>query len=90
MFEATISISLLVVLVLLQCRNLGAQQLQVGFYKNTCNVVESIIREEVIRAFLQDKGNAAGLVRLHFHDCFVRASIHIYIYTTPFVDLLTP
>nr|XP_043614435.1 peroxidase 5-like isoform X2 [Erigeron canadensis]XP_043614436.1 peroxidase 5-like isoform X2 [Erigeron canadensis]XP_043614437.1 peroxidase 5-like isoform X2 [Erigeron canadensis] len=37
-----------------------------------CSVAELIVKEEVVKAYFQDRGLAAGLVRLHFHDCFVR------------------
>ena len=47
-------------------------QLVVGFYNSRCPRTESIIGEEVLKAFLKDKGIAPGLVRAHFHDCFVR------------------
>lgn len=47
-------------------------QLLVGFYDRTCPRAESIIREEVHEAFFKNKGIAPGLVRAHFHDCFVR------------------
>ncbi|KAG8633344.1 hypothetical protein MANES_18G094101v8 [Manihot esculenta] len=34
--------------------------------------VESIIRKELKKIFKKDVGRAAGLLRLHFHDCFVQ------------------
>lgn len=61
------------VLVLSRCVLLGAQ-LEVGFYEGSCDFVEFIVKEEVRKAFFIDEGVAAGLVRLHFHDCFVRVS----------------
>ncbi|KAM7507925.1 hypothetical protein LguiA_018378 [Lonicera macranthoides] len=42
------------------------------FYKTTCPNLESIIREELQKVFEEDIGQAAGLLRLHFHDCFVQ------------------
>ncbi|KZV40956.1 peroxidase 5-like [Dorcoceras hygrometricum] len=54
---------------------LGSQveaQLRVDFYNETCSNAEAIIWEEVKRAFFRDRGIAPGLVRMHFHDCFVR------------------
>lgn len=42
------------------------------FYKSICPKVESIIRNQLKKEFKQDIGQAAGLLRLHFHDCFVQ------------------
>ncbi|CAK7346746.1 unnamed protein product [Dovyalis caffra] len=42
------------------------------FYKSSCPKVESIIRKELEKVFKKDIGQAAGLLRLHFHDCFVQ------------------
>lgn len=50
-------------------------QLEVGYYANTCAKAEHIVKDEVRNAFHRDPGLAAGLVRLHFHDCFIRVSI---------------
>ncbi|EPS60748.1 hypothetical protein M569_14053, partial [Genlisea aurea] len=47
-------------------------QLTVNFYDSVCPNARFIIREEVSNAFNRDRGLAAGLVRMHFHDCFVR------------------
>ena len=66
-----------VAIILSSCAPSNAQ-LQVGFYDSSCLVAESIVKEEVMKAFKNDPGLAAGLVRLHFHDAFVRVYI-LYI-----------
>jgi peroxidase len=47
-------------------------QLVVGYYAETCPDVESIVSNAVANAYQQDEGTAPGLLRLHFHDCFVQ------------------
>ncbi|XVF64084.1 hypothetical protein PTKIN_Ptkin09bG0138800 [Pterospermum kingtungense] len=42
------------------------------YHKSSCPKVESIIRKQLKKVFKKDIGQAAGLLRLHFHDCFVQ------------------
>lgn len=45
-----------------------------NFYKSSCPSVESVIRKQLKKVFEDDIEQAAGLLRLHFHDCFVQVS----------------
>ncbi|XP_023516781.1 peroxidase 25 isoform X1 [Cucurbita pepo subsp. pepo] len=47
-------------------------QLAVGFYSKSCPRAESIVRSTVQSYYKADPTVAAGLLRLHFHDCFVQ------------------
>ncbi|KAM0910213.1 hypothetical protein ACQ4PT_014352 [Festuca glaucescens] len=49
-----------------------AQGLSFDFYRRSCPRAETIVREYVKDAVRKDVGIAAGLLRLHFHDCFVQ------------------
>ncbi|CAI9277271.1 unnamed protein product [Lactuca saligna] len=46
--------------------------LSMEYYKTTCPNAEAIIRKEMECAVLTEPRNAAFILRLHFHDCFVQ------------------
>ncbi|KAF3441461.1 hypothetical protein FNV43_RR15375 [Rhamnella rubrinervis] len=46
--------------------------LSVGFYNRTCPKAESIIRQVIQTRLKSNPFTTAGLLRMHFHDCFVR------------------
>ncbi|XP_020246461.1 cationic peroxidase SPC4-like [Asparagus officinalis] len=49
-----------------------APGLSYTFYSSKCPNLETIVRNHLQQTFNSDVGLAAGLLRLHFHDCFVQ------------------
>ena len=47
-------------------------KLKVGYYKKSCPGVENVVKYHVARAIRANRKSGAALVRLIFHDCFVR------------------
>ena len=61
-------------LLLLALSSSAVAQLQVGYYRKTCTNVEAIVRGEMEKIISAAPSLAGPLLRLHFHDCFVRVS----------------
>lgn len=51
------------------------------FYSSSCPGLDFIIRGHLWQIFQSDLTQAAGLLRLHFHDCFVQVYISISLFS---------
>lgn len=49
-----------------------------SFYKNSCPELEVIVQESLKPYLEADITQAAGLLRLHFHDCFVLVDCSLF------------
>lgn len=61
--------------------------LSMNYYIMACPIADLIVRNAVNTALQSDPTLAAGLVRMHFHDCFVEVCgyYNIYIYICYFL-----
>ncbi|KAK1387655.1 Peroxidase [Heracleum sosnowskyi] len=50
----------------------GKKLLKMKYYRKTCSSVESIVRDITWRKVAENSSFAPKLLRLHYHDCFVR------------------
>lgn len=60
---------LMVVIIVVMFRH--SNGLNMNYYIMTCPMVEFIIKNSVNSALRADPTLAAGLIRMHFHDCFI-------------------
>jgi hypothetical protein len=70
------------ILCLLAVASTTQAQLQLGFYTYSCPSAEQIIQNFVHEHIHNAPSLAATLIRMHFHDCFVRVCMQfklIYI-----------
>ena len=80
--EMNISLSSLLIIIAVFAI-LGASHggpLRQDYYRDSCPYVEDIVREVTWKHVAQDLTVAAPLLRLHFHDCFVRVISHVFLY----------
>ncbi|KAH7426673.1 hypothetical protein KP509_10G011800 [Ceratopteris richardii] len=62
------------------------QSLALDFYQITCPRAHDIIKAEVIKVVNQNPSQAAGLMRIVFHDCFVQGCDASLLLTKPMVS----
>ncbi|KAL3844976.1 hypothetical protein ACJIZ3_002379 [Penstemon smallii] len=62
---------LLIAVVVILVMNGVADGLSMNYYLFTCPFAEMIIKNTVNKALQSDPTLAAGLLRMHFHDCFI-------------------
>jgi hypothetical protein len=73
MASSTSCLSLLVLVVLASA---ASAQLSTTFYDTSCPRALATIKSLVNAAVAKEARMGASLLRLHFHDCFVQASVH--------------
>jgi Peroxidase len=69
---ATKRIASLFLLLLIGVQMKGSNALSNFYYGMSCPFLEMIVRNTVNQVLQKDPTLAAGLLRLHFHDCFVQ------------------
>lgn len=71
---AVLSVVALLVASLAALSTTVQAQLVENFYRTSCPSAESVITSAVNSALNRRAASAAGVLRIHFHDCFVRVS----------------
>lgn len=75
--------------LLLSILSLGSS-LSLDYYEKTCPGVDFIVTKAVKEAAYKDKTVPAALLRMHFHDCFIRVTFRIIMFSaTPCLTKLT-
>lgn len=61
------------------CYSMNVGYLYPQFYDRSCPNAVEIVKSVVSKAVAREQRMAASLIRLHFHDCFVKVYIIIII-----------
>ena len=69
---AASKISVVLLLLALVIAMANGQGLKVRFYEKTCPSVESIVKKTIDDVIAVSPSLGGPLLRMHFHDCFVR------------------
>ncbi|XP_012067728.2 cationic peroxidase 2 [Jatropha curcas] len=64
--------TLILIICLFFASSVQGQGTRVGFYSRTCPQAESIVSATVAKHVKANAAVAPGLLRMHFHDCFVQ------------------
>lgn len=56
----------------------NAERLRYNFYKKTCPQANQIVKQIITSKTRTNPALGAHLIRMQFHDCFVRVTIYIY------------
>ncbi|CAL5038219.1 unnamed protein product [Urochloa decumbens] len=70
--SAVLLLPLALLILVIAGSSAALAQLDVRYYSKTCPNVEAIVREEMENIISAAPSLAGPLLRLHFHDCFVR------------------
>lgn len=60
-------------------------KLTLNYYDKSCPTAQQIVRKEMDCAVRENPRNAAAILRLHFHDCFVQVSETGFSDNTPHI-----
>lgn len=72
---------LVLIEVLMSGARLGVDALSMSYYTMSCPLVEPIVMNVVNQALSQDPTLAAGLLRMHFHDCFIQVCFILFSFS---------
>ncbi|CAI0435516.1 unnamed protein product [Linum tenue] len=69
---------LLAFLMIFTILSSSVSSLSLNYYDKTCPNFESAVTNAVKKAMKNDRTVPAAILRMHFHDCFIRVSLHAF------------